>query len=483
MNFRLVIHLVSFLVMVLAVVMGIVAGVSYLMHDAHAAWNGMLVSAAATMAAGLFMWVTTRGPLELSRREGIGIVVFGWLFATLLGCLPFMLTGAMDNLPDAFFESCSGFTTTGASVMTGLENHSRAILLWRACTHFLGGMGILVLVVAIIPYLGVGGMNIYRAEVTGPSKDRLTPRIASTAKLLWGVYILLNILLLLLLRVGGMDWFDAVCHAFATISTGGFSTRTASVSAFNSTYIELVIIVFMLISGINFGLHFKALRGDPACYVRDSECRFYLGFWAVSVMVVAADLINQGHMTIAGSIHHALFWVTSLLTTTGFCTVDYQLWPPMAKIFLIMMFVFGGCAGSTSGALKQIRVVLMLKKLVYVIKSFLKPQAVYTVKLSNGQIVSQDIIFNVAIFFFIYASTLAAGSVVMSYFCDDIITAVSATFSAVGNIGPGFGVVGPTSTYASLPGGGKTTLSLLMLVGRLEFYTVLVIFMPTFWRK
>lgn len=482
MNFRAVIHLVSFLVMLLALVMGIVGGVSAAMNDDAAVWRGMLTSGSITVVIGGLMWVATRTRIELTRREGIGIVVFGWLFATLLGSLPFLLTGAMINPVDAFFESCSGFTTTGASVMENLEHHSRAILLWRACSHFLGGMGILVLVVAIIPYLGVGGMNIYRAEVTGPSRDRLTPRIASTAKLLWGVYIILNLMLITLLRIGGMDWFDSVCHAFATISTGGFSTRTASIAAFESSYIETVIIIFMLLSGINFALHFRALRGEPVCYFRDSECRFYVIFWAIASLIVFADLVNQGDHAIGGALRHSLFWVTSLLTTTGFGTVDYQLWPPMAKIMLIMMFVFGGCAGSTAGAMKQIRVLLLLKKMVYVIKSFLRPQAVYTVKMS-GQIVPQEIVFNVAIFFFIYTATLAAGSVIMSFFCPDLITAVSATFSAVGNIGPGFGDVGPTTTYTSLPDGAKIVLSVLMLVGRLEFYTVLVILMPSFWRK
>lgn len=482
MNFRIVIHLVSFLIMVLAVVMGIVGGISYLMGDLSVAWTGMLISAAATMATGLLMWLTTRGPINLSRREGIGIVVFGWLFATLLGCLPFLLTGAMDNLADAFFESCSGFTTTGASVMTDLENHSRAILLWRACSHLLGGMGILVLVVAIIPYLGVGGMNIYRAEVTGPSKDRLTPRIASTAKFLYGVYMLLNILLILLLKVGGMNWFDAVCHSFATISTGGFSTRTASIAAFNSVYIESVIIFFMFASGINFALHFKALRGDPVCYFRDSECRFYFRFWLIALLIVFADLVRQNQYDWLPSLRHAAFWTTSLLTTTGFGTENYDYWPPLSKLVLLLLFVGGGCAGSTAGALKQIRILLLFKKAGYIIKSFLKPQAVYTVKLRD-QIVPQDIVFNVTVFFFIYAGTLATGSILMSFFCEDLATAVSSAFSAVGNIGPGLAVVGPASNYASLPDTAKTILALLMLVGRLEFYTVLVVLMPTFWRK
>lgn len=482
MNFRAVIHLVSFMVMLLAAAMGIVAGVSWLMGDPYRVWMGMIYSGTLTMVAGLVMWVFTHTHIELSRREGIGIVVFGWLIATLLSTIPFLVTGAMDNFADAFFESASGFTTTGASVMTNLENHSRAILLWRAVTHFFGGMGILVLVVAIIPYLGVGGMQIYRAEVTGPSRDRLTPRIASTAKFLWTIYVSLNAVLIVILMLCGMDWFDALCHSFATIATGGFSTRTASIAAFDSPHIEWVLTFFMLLSGINFALHFRALRGEPACYLRDAECRFYLGFWLVASLIVAADLVYHGRESIGLSLHHAFFYVTSLLTTTGFTTVDYDLWPPLAKITLVMMFVFGGCAGSTAGALKQIRLLLLIKKMGYVIKSFLKPQAVYTVKVS-GQIVSQEIVFNVAIFFFIYATTLAVGSLAMSFYCQDLATAISATFSCVGNVGPGLSAVGPTTTYAILPDTAKMILSFLMIAGRLEFYTLLVVLMPSFWRK
>ena len=482
MNYKTVLHLVSFLLMMLAWFMGINAIVSYGMGDPVKVWSGLLISAGVTLVTGLIMWALTRTKVDMTRREGIGIVVFGWLFASLLSCLPFLLTGAMTNPFDAFFESCSGLTTTGASVMDNLEAHSRGILLWRATLHFLGGMGILVLVVAIIPYLGVGGMQIYSAEVTGPSKDRLTPRIASTAKLLWGVYIMLNAVLIVLLKAGGMDWFDSVCHAFATISTGGFSTRTASIAAFDSLYIETVIIAFMFLSGINFALHFKALRGQPACYLRDSEFRFYTGTTVAAIFLIWINLTTMTDMTMTEALRHGAFYVVSLMTTTGFGTVDYDTWPALSKIVLLALFVIGGCAGATSGALKQIRASLLMKKMVRVIRNFLKPQAVYTVKVS-GQIVPQEIIFNVAVFFFIYMGTLAAGSVAMSFFCDDVATAVSATFSAVGNVGPGFAAVGPVRNYAALADPAKAMLAILMLLGRLEFYTLLVVFLPNFWRK
>lgn len=482
MNYRVVIHLIALIIVILGIFMGLVTVISWLMNDPAHAWFGMLEAAGISIGIGGLMWFLTRGAIELSRREGIGVVVFGWFFGTLIGGLPFLTTGAMGNPFDAFFESASGFTTTGASVMTDLEHHARGILLWRACTHLIGGMGILVLVVAIIPFLGVGGMQIFRAEVTGPSKDRLTPRITSTAKLLWIVYILLIVMNILLLRLGGMNWFDSVCHAFAAISTGGFSTRSSGIMYYDSAYIEAVLIVFMLLGGMNFALHYKALRGDLACYARDAECRFYLGFWLLASLVIAANLIDENGLAVASALRQAMFYTASLMTTTGFTTVDYNLWPALSKIILLVLFVCGGCAGSTAGALKQIRLVILNKSMVRAVKSLLKPQAVYTVKI-NGQVISQDILFNVLVFFFIYMGTLAAGSLVMSFFINDLTTTVSAVFSAVGNIGPGLGSVGPIYTYAGLPDGGKFTLSILMLIGRLEFYTVLAVLMPSFWRK
>jgi len=482
MNFKVVFHLISFLLLMLAAVMGCVAGVSYLMGDSAGVWHGMLWSATVTLIIGAAMWIFTRVKIELSRREGIGIVVFGWFFSTLLGCLPFIFTGALSSPFDAFFESCSGLTTTGASVMSDLENHSRAILLWRACSHFLGGMGILVLVVAIIPYLGVGGMQIYRAEVTGPSKDRLTPRIASTAKLLWGVYIIMNIALIALLKLGGMDWFDSVCHAFATISTGGFSTRSTSIAAFDSVYIETVIIVFMLLSGMNFALHFKALRGDVLCYFKDSECKLFILVWAIALTFITANLAASSDLTWSQAIRHAAFYVTSLLTCTGFGTVDYNVWPVFSQTMLIMLFIIGGCAGSTSGGIKQMRFMVLLKKMTRDVKSFLKPQAVYTVKIGS-QIIAPEFVFNITVFFFIYLFTVAGGTVILSIYSMDIMTAFSSVIACIGNIGPGFSSVGPMSNYAHLPDSAKTVLSLVMIMGRLEFYTLLVILLPTFWRK
>lgn len=482
MNFKAVFHLVSFLLLILGATMVIVAGVSFHMGDAAPVWLGMSWSGLACLLAGATMWAITRSTFELTRREGIGIVVFGWLVAIVTGSLPFLMCGAMNNPIDAIFESCSGLTTTGASVMSDLENHSRAILLWRATLHLLGGMGILVLVVAIIPFLGVGGMQIFRAEVTGPSKDRLTPRIASTAKLLWGVYLLMNITLMVLLKLGGMNWFDSVCHAFATISTGGFSTRSASIAAYDSLYIESVIILFMLLSGMNFALHFRTLRGNVTSYFKDPECRFYLVFWTIAVSAVSINLTHHGDYNVTQSIRHSAFYVTSILTCTGYGTVDYDLWPVFSKSILMILFVAGGCAGSTAGGIKQMRLIVLLKKMNRDIRSFLKPQIVHTVKMGN-QIVAPEVVFNICVFFFIYMVALAIGTVAMSWYAPDIITAFSSVLTCLGNVGPGFSTVGPTLNFANLHDHAKLILTSAMLLGRLEFYTLLVVIMPTFWHK
>jgi trk system potassium uptake protein TrkH len=482
MHFRIVLHLVSFLLMMLAGCMAATAAVSWGMGDPRTAWLGMLESGGITLVAGALMWAFTRTRVELTRREGIGIVVFGWFAAVLFSALPFLLAGAMTNPADALFESCSGLTTTGASVMSDLEQHSRAILFWRAVLHLLGGMGILVLVVAIIPYLGVGGMQIYRAEVTGPSKDRLTPRIASTAKLLWGVYLLFVVVLISLLKLAGMDWFDAVCHSFATISTGGFSTRSASIAAFDSRTIETIITVFMLLSGINFALHFRALRGQPVIYFRDPECKLFLGVWFIAVILMTADIARSGVLPGSEAFRHAVFYSTSILTCTGFGTVDYDQWPVLSQMTLVILFIIGGCAGSTSGGIKQIRFMVLMKKSFRDARSFLKPQAIFPVKV-GPQIISAEVVQQIAVFFFIYLMTVAAATLIMSPMVEDLATAFSSVIACAANVGPGFSTVGPVQNYAHLPDLAKLVLSGVMIMGRLEFFTVLVIVLPTFWRK
>ena len=482
MNPKPVFHLVAIMLVVLGLAIGLCTGIGWLHADPLQARIGMLMSACIVIAVGLALFLATRGPVDLSRRDGFGIVAFGWLAAAVFGALPFMLTGVIPDPVSAIFETMSGFTTTGASVLSDLENVPRGVLFWRAMTHFFGGMGVLVLCVAILPFLGVGGMQIYRAEMPGPSKDRLTPRIATTAKLLWGVYVLLCVLEAALLRLGGMSWFDAFCHAFATMATGGFSTRSASVAAYNSVYIETVIIVFMFLAGVNFALNYRALRGRPLCYFRDPEFRFYLGTWLTATAIIVLTIYRSVYPSFGHAVRAAFFQSTSIMTTTGFCTEDFDLWPGASKVVLVLLMFIGGCAGSTGGGIKNIRIFVLLKMVLREIRLFMQPQAVMKVKV-GGDPVSQEVISHISAFFIVFMLAFAGGTLVMTLFTPDLQTALSSVIATLGNIGPGLGGVGATQNYAAIPAGGKVCLTALMLLGRLELYTVLIVLLPSFWRK
>jgi len=343
-------------------------------------------------------------------------------------------------------------------------------------------MGILVLCVAILPILGGGGMPLYRAEVAGPSKDRLTPRITSTAKLLWGVYVLINGLEIVLLRFGGMSWFDAVCHSFATLATGGFSTRTVSIAAYNSLYIEIVIVVFMLIGAANYALHYRLLRGDARSVFRDSELRFFLGFWLIGCLLVTLVTWYSIYPTLGSALRNSVFSFTSLATTTGFATADFDQWPATAKMILLVAMLIGGCVGSTGGGIKHLRILVALKKIARRVRLFMYPQAVMQIKM-NGETVEDNIVSMILGYIVLYLLTMAVAATLMTLFTKDLLTAVSSVIATMSGVGPGFSAVGPLQNYAAIPAGGKIVLILCMLLGRLEFYTLLALFFPTFWKK
>jgi len=483
MNFRSVIHIIAIPAVLMGVSLALCWGVSVLQGDSAQVQSGMAWSAGIALACALLMWVTTLGAVGLKRRDGFAIVTLGWIGMTLIGSVPYMLTGVLTDPVDAIFETMSGLTTTGASVLSDLESVPSTILFWRSLTQWFGGMGVLVLCVAILPFLGVGGMQIYQAEMPGPSADRLTPRIASTAKLLWGVYVLLTLVEALLLMAGPMGWFDALCHAFTTMSTGGFSTRSDSIAAFDSVYIETVVTVFMFVAGVNFVLHFRALSGHPVHYVRDREFVFYFVVWGI---IVIFTTLNNWASTSYGSFVDAFrasaFTVTSILTTTGFCTADFDRWHPASRICLIVLMFLGGCAGSTSGGIKMLRIYIVWKKLVRDIRRFVQPQGVYHVKLGETTI-QQEVVTHVTGFVLIFVGLFTLATLLMSFWTPDLITAFSSVAATLGNIGPGLGEVGPTRNYATMASGGKILLVMCMLLGRLELYTVLVFFLPSFWRK
>lgn len=482
MNIRAVSHLISYLLGLIALTMGIGLGVSFAAADPTSAKYGLAGGCAISLAAAILIWLLTRGPIELSRRDGFGVATFGWLSAAVFGALPYIISGTISHPIPAVFETMSGFTTTGASVLTDLESLPRGILFWRAMTHFLGGMGVLVLCAAILPFLKVGGMQVYRAEVPGPSKDRLTPRIASTAKLLWGAYLLFCALETVLLRFGGMSWFDAWCHTCATMATGGFSTRTASVGAYDSLYLETIIICFMFIAGTNFVLHLKLLKGRPFAYFRDPEFRIYLLFWLSACLILTLNIWGYTYESLGESLRAAFFQGTSILTTTGLCTADFDAWPETSRILLVLLMFVGGCAGSTGGGVKNIRVLVVVKALFREIFLYMRPAAVKKVKV-GGATVKQESVSNIVAFLMIFVILFAAGSLIMTAFTPDLGTAVSSTIACLGNIGPGLNAVGATQNYAEIPSTGKAILVFFMLLGRLELYTVLVIFSPGFWKK
>lgn len=482
MKFRPVLHLISYVLSFIAIGEGICWLISWHAGDPAAARWALALSSGMVLSIAFLLWTLTRGPVSLSRRDGLGIVTLGWVAAAVAGSFPYLLSGVISHPVSALFETMSGFTTTGASVLSGLEHLPRGILFWRGMTQWLGGMGVLILCVAILPFLGVGGMRIYRAEIPGPSKNRLTPRIASTAKLLWGLYVLLSLAETGFLMAGGMDWYDACCHTFTTMSTGGFSTRTASIAAFNSAYIEIVMIVFMFLAGANFALHYRALRGKPQSFVRDPEFRFYTALWLGSCLVLSANVWGEVYQGAAAALRAGFFQGTSIMTTTGYVTQDFNVWPNASRLLLVLLMFIGGCGGSTGGGIKVVRFFVVLKKILRELGRLVRPRAVMRIKLGRESL-EENTVSNIASFVIIFVALFAVASLAMTFYTPDMVTAASSVAATLGNIGPGLGAVGATETYASIPAVGKIILVACMLLGRLELYTVLILLHPGFWRK
>jgi trk system potassium uptake protein TrkH len=419
---------------------------------------------------------------EFGHREGFVIVGLGWMLVCLLGALPYVFAGTFSSVVNACFESTSGFTTTGATVIEDLEVLPKGILFWRSLTHWLGGMGIILLSMAILPMLGVGGMQLYRAEVPGPVPDRLKPRIRETAKTLWMVYVLISLLEVVFLLFGGMSLFDAVCHTFGTMATGGFSTHNASIGHYGSAYIEGVVTVFMIAAGANFALHYQFLLGNPRRYFQDTEFRFYL----FSILLITGGLVlllwggTYGAWTT--SFRYAVFQVTSILTTTGYITADYEQWPLVVQYILFALMFFGGCAGSTGGSVKCIRVLLLFKQAYKEVYCLIHPQAVSTIKLGK-KTVPPDVMESVLGFSLVYVGIFVFASMLMSWLGLDFQSALASVAACIGNVGPGLGIVGPVKNYLPIVPTGKWILILCMILGRLEIFTLLILFLPQFWKK
>ena len=481
MNFRAVFNIISMLIVFLglALILPVLFSFYYGEGDDAASF---FMSMAVCMAVGLpGYWFTRRRTADLMIREGFAVVALGWTVMALFGCLPFLFSGEIPGFTDAFFETMSGFSTTGATILTDVESMPRGLLLWRSFTQWLGGMGIIVLSIAILPFLGVGGMQLYKAEVPGPSKDKLKPRIQDTAKILWKVYLLFTGVEVVLLFIGGMSFFEALCHAFTTMATGGFSTRNGSIGEFQNPFIEYVIIFFMLAAGTNFVLHYRALRGQGKAYIRSEEFKFYVGVIGIFAVIIFADLWLRRIGGVEEAFRKSLFQTVSMLTTTGYGTADYELWAPLPQLILFVCMFVGGCAGSTGGSIKNIRHILLLKICRAEIRKSIHPTAVLPVRY-NKKAVPMDVLSNITGFFLFYIFLFIAGTLVMSLLGSDMKTAFGAVAATLGNVGPGLGAVGPSCHYAHLPALGKWLLSFLMVVGRLEIYTILIVFTRTFWR-
>jgi len=483
MNLKNIFHILGIFVFLIGAAMLPAFVIAAALHEAARSAIGL--ASLVTMGTGIGMYVfipRTGERISLTHREGFVIVTLAWVLASAFGGLPFLFAGVVPSFCDAFFETMSGFTTTGASVIPNLDGVPRGILFWRALTQWLGGMGIIILSIAILPILGVGGMQLFKAEIPSPVKDKITPRIAETARNLWIVYIAISAVEAVLLALGGLSVFDAVCHTFATMATGGFGTYDASIAHFNSLYVEIVIIVFMFIAGVNFTLHYRLFRGDPRPLLRDPEFRLYTSIVLVATALITLDLRLNVFAGLGESLRYAAFQVVSILTTTGFATANFDQWPAPSKLTLVLLMFVGGCAGSTGGAIKCLRFMIVVKQTFIELYRLIHPHAVLSVKIAKVA-VPPEIVSSIRSFFFLYIALATAATLTLTILGVDMLTSVSGVAATIGNVGPGLGLVNASSTYAGLPQAAKWVLSLCMLLGRLEIYTVLVLLVPDFWKK
>ncbi len=526
MKYRAVFYSLGRLIQMLALVLLVPTGIAlWQQRGVGDYWNTEVSSFAITILASLLLGTLLQGIFRAGRydqgiKEGFAIVTLGWVVLALLGSIPFLVHFLREGyeplaaFTDAYFETMSGFTTTGSTILSDIEALPRGLLFWRSLTHWLGGMGIVTLVLAIFPAMGVGGYQMFRGEVPGPTADRLRPRLAETAKILWGVYVLLTGVETLLLMFGGMDLYDALSHSFATMATGGFSTHNASIGAFDSAYIDYVITFFMFMAGTNFLIHYRLLfRGDWLSLRRNREFHFYFGtvFLAIAFSTLllwmgglpsseevathftheprsetelAAHLERESDKvdSLAGAFRYASFQVIAIVTTTGFGTADFDAWPRVIGLLFVVLMFWGGSAGSTGGGMKMIRVMVTFKAAWRELKKVVRPRLLAPLKVRRTPL-GEDRVANIVGFFVLFVGLFVVCSVIMCFFVPDLTTAVASVAASIGNIGPGLSGVGSTQTYSWIPIPGKWLLVLCMLLGRLEIFTVLVVMRPGFWRK
>ena len=534
MNKRFIIFSVGKLLEILALILLIPAGIAFFEIPSRTFPSilfdyrllGFIIAIVSSYLCGnLLKLIGCRELTGTGIREGFAIVTFGWIILTLVGAIPlfvyfifqaetFTIAVGFRAFTDSYFEIMSGFTTTGATILTDVEILPRGILFWRSLTHWLGGMGIVTLALAILPAFGVASYQMFRGEVPGPTSERLKPRLAQTAKILWGVYAVLTLAETVLLKLGGMSVFDALCHAFGTLATGGFSTKNASIAAYNSAYIDWVIIVFMFFAGMNFIIHYQVLFNRSWTLVRHNrEFHFYAAVLVLAILLCTVVLHTNGiaperqithsfrseplsddalteKMTTEGTkiqtpldtLRHAAFQVVSITTTTGYATADFDIWPNFIRFLLVMLMFFGGCAGSTGGGMKMIRIMVGIKTALREVKTLIQPRIILPIKI-DGKELKEKQVANIIGFIALFFGCFVVLCAIMSFLIDDFSTAVTSVVATMCNIGPGLSGIGATENYAWIPISGKWTLCLCMLLGRLEIYTVLIAFSPATWTK
>jgi trk system potassium uptake protein TrkH len=473
----------AFLLLIVAAVMLTPVVVAWYYDELHLVRYFLIPIGATAVAASAFLVFTRSEQSELSTRDGFFLVAASWLLVSLLGAIPLYTSGSIPRFVDAFFETMSGFTTTGASILTDIESLPYSMLFWRSLTHWLGGMGIIVLTVAIFPILGIGGLQLLKAEAPGPTVDKITPKVTETAKILWLTYFGLTAAETILLFLGGMNLFDALTHTFGTLATGGFSPKNTSVGFFTSPFIHVVVTAFMVMAGVNFVMYYKLLTGRGLELSRDTELKAYLLVFAAGSVATAIGLhVNGVYESFGTSLRFGAFQAASILTTTGYVTTDFAAWPAVSQGVLFVLMFVGGCAGSTGGGIKVVRVVTLVKQGFNEMRYLLHPRGVFGVKL-NGVSVRKNVVYAISGFVFLYVIVLLVTTLVVASGGYELLTSFSTALVTLGNIGPGFGLIGPAENYAFFQDYIKWYLSFVMMLGRLEVFTVLIVFTPFFWRR